>query len=229
MKDKIYVWDPLVRVFHWVLVLAFITSYISGENEWGIHQYSGYLIIGLITFRVLWGFVGSKHARFADFVRPVPETIDYLKGLFSRGGEEKHFVGHNPAGGLMVIALLLSLFFTGFSGLKLYGAEGHGPFAVVHEQGAGQNADVAKTGYAGEYEDDDEHEAYEKHEEHESDDHDEAYEDEEAEEFWEEIHEFFVHFTLILIILHVAGVILSSRKYKENLVKAMITGYKEKL
>ena len=224
MKDKTYVWDPLVRIFHWALLIAFITSYISGENEWGIHQYSGYLIVGLITFRVLWGFFGSKHARFSDFVRPLPETIAYLKGLFSSEESGKHFIGHNPAGGLMIVALLLSLFFTTFSGLKLYGAEGHGPFAVAHEPGV----EMTESGYAKEH--DDKHEAYEKHEsdEHESDDHDEAYEDEEAEEFWEEIHEFFIHFTLILIILHVVGVVLSSRKHKENLVRAMITGYKEK-
>ena len=218
MKDKIYVWDPLVRLFHWLLVALFITSYITGENESSIHIYSGYTILTLLTIRIIWGFVGSKYARFSDFVKSPAETIAYLKDLKSNKPSEKHYVGHNPAGGMMVLALLISISCTGFAGLKLYGAEGHGPFAVGHEVVAGQEREVKEHG-------EDVHEVHEKHEGHE----DEAYEDEEAEEFWEEIHEFFVNFTLFLIILHIAGVVMSARKHNENLVKAMVTGYKEPL
>lgn len=68
---QVKVWDPLVRIFHWSLVLAFATSYLTGDewDDWGdVHEISGYLILGLVVVRIIWGFVGSKYARFSDFI-----------------------------------------------------------------------------------------------------------------------------------------------------------------
>ena len=76
---ELKVWDPLVRIFHWTLVLAFATSYLTGDewDDWGnVHEISGYIILGLIVFRVIWGLVGSKYAGFSDFVYSPKIVID---------------------------------------------------------------------------------------------------------------------------------------------------------
>lgn len=127
-RTGIRVWDPLVRIFHWTLVLAFSTAYLTeGEPEW-LHTLAGYLIAGLIVFRVIWGFIGSEHARFGDFVRSPRAVWAYLKDNLA--GRARRFVGHNPAGGLMVVALLISLTLTALSGMTLLAAaEGEGPLA----------------------------------------------------------------------------------------------------
>lgn len=197
MKDKqVKVWDIIVRLFHWSLVVAFITAYISGEDESAVHIYAGYIVIGLIAFRILWGYIGSTHARFKDFIYGPGEVKDYLHSLLAR--KPKHYLGHNPAGGWMVLMLLVSLLITGYTGLEVYGAEGYGPLASSESVVA-----IA----AGSMDD---------HERHESD----------AEEFWEEVHEVAANFTLFLVLVHVAGVLVSSRLHRENLVKAMINGKK---
>ncbi len=223
MENRVYVWDSLVRVFHWLLATAFVVSYLTGDENETIHVYSGYLILALILIRVVWGVIGSRRARFSDFVRPPSQAFQYLKDLLS--GNARRYVGHNPAGGWMAVMLLVSLLLSGLSGLKLYGVEGHGPLAV-----GGGNADQVISKSDRElsrefYEDDD-------HDDHERDDHDEQYEDEheedEAEEFWEEIHEFFVNTSLFLVVLHLVGVLISSLSHRENLVMAMITGFKDK-
>ncbi|CAM2929428.1 cytochrome b/b6 domain-containing protein [Shewanella amazonensis] len=213
MNGKVYVWDWVVRGFHWLLVAAFLTSYLSGDEWESLHVYSGYLIVTLLLVRILWGFIGSKHARFSDFVRSPAAAIAYLKGLAA--GKITHYRGHNPAGGLMVIALLLSIAMTGFSGLKTYGFEGKGPLAVVSQTQAGSlSASAVETGFDKDGDHDKEH--GDKHQKENPD-----------EEFWEEIHEFFANFTVLLVLLHIAGVIVSSRVHREDLVGAMITGYKE--
>ncbi|QYK04160.1 cytochrome b/b6 domain-containing protein [Shewanella zhangzhouensis] len=212
MNGKVYVWDRVVRGFHWLLVAAFLTSYLSGDEWESLHVYSGYLIVTLLLVRILWGFIGSKHARFSDFVRSPATAIAYLKGL--AGGKATHYRGHNPAGGLMVIALLLSIAMTGFSGLKTYGFEGKGPLAVVSlTQAESLPAAGLEDGYDNESSHEKEH--GNKHEKENPD-----------EEFWEEIHEFFANFTVFLVLLHIAGVIVSSRVHREDLVGAMVTGYK---
>jgi len=211
MSKEIRVWDPLVRIFHWSLVLAFAVAYLSGDEESDIHIYSGYIILGLLVFRLLWGFVGPRFARFSDFVYSPQTIIEYTRGLLS--GSPKHYLGHNPAGGAMVIALLLSLIVATYSGLKVYALEeGAGPLAV-------QTPEISMIRSA--YADDDEHEDDEHGEyaEHEG--------DEEGEEFWEEIHEASANFVLFLVILHIAGVFVAGRLHDENLVKAMITGNKK--
>ncbi|MGV6815749.1 MAG: cytochrome b/b6 domain-containing protein [Thiotrichales bacterium] len=203
-QPAIKVWDIAVRVFHWTLVVAFVTSYLTGGEETPVHFYSGYTIIGLIVFRILWGFVGSRYARFSDFVYSPGAVLEYLKSL--KTASPRHYLGHNPAGGWMILALLASLTLTTFSGLKVYGLEGHGPLA----QSAPDMALIASA-----QADDDEHHAEE------GDNGDEA-----DEELWEEIHEFFANLTLALVILHIVGVIVSSKLHRENLAKAMVTGRK---
>lgn len=217
MNSKVYVWDRLVRIFHWALVLLFLTSYLSGDENETLHAYSGYGILSLLAVRWLWGFVGSEHARFSNFVRTPAAAWAYIKGLFGVGGVK--YQGHNPAGGLMTLVMLITLTCAGLSGLKLYGVEGHGPLAVTSMPlGEGQS-EYQKREYK-------EHESKEHEEDHEDEYENEAHE--EAEEFWEEIHEFFVNSSLFLIFLHILGVGLSSLKQRENLVVSMFTGYKER-
>ena len=120
MTREIKVWDPMVRIFHWSLVAAFFFAYFTEDDFLSPHVWAGYTVGGLVLFRVLWGFIGSKHARFSDFVRPPREAIAYLKDELK--GQARRYIGHNPAGGANVIALLVSLTFTVVTGLIVYGA-----------------------------------------------------------------------------------------------------------
>ena len=202
MNKYIRVWDPLVRLFHWSLVLAFIISYLTGEEESDLHIYSGYAVLGLITFRLFWGVIGSKYARFSNFVTSRKNLMTYLKSLLS--GKAKHYMGHNPAGGWMVMALILSLFITTLSGLKLYAVEeGPGPLALDSVQ-----IQLISTAHAdgNEYAEND---------------------NEGDEDLWEEVHEAASNFSVFLIFIHIAGVFFTSLIHKENLPRAMITGRKK--
>ncbi len=199
---SVTVWDLPTRIFHWSLVFFFSFSYLSGDEFEELHSYSGYIIIGLLLFRVIWGFIGSRHARFSDFIYPRHVIIEYTQSLVK--GNPKHYYGHNPLGGLMVFALLGALALTTLSGLQAYGAEGKGPFASIELQ-------VVATAMA-----DDDH-----------DDDKKGKDEEEGDEFWEAIHEFFSTLTLILVLLHISGVIISSKLHKENLAKAMVSGQKQ--
>lgn len=201
MNSEIRIWDILVRLFHWGLVITFSIAYISGEEESAIHIYSGYSVLGLISFRVIWGLIGTKYARFTNFIYNKSAVIKYLKSLLT--GKPEYYAGHNPAAGWMVIALLLSLFLTTLSGLQLYAVEeGLGPFAnnlpeiqLISTAYADNNEDNGKGGFWG--------------------------------EFWEFIHEAFANFTLLLVLIHISGVLLSSLLHRENMIKAMITGNKK--
>ena len=127
---RIPVWDPFVRVFHWSLVLAGILAWSSAEAQVWLHERAGYLILVLVGLRILWGLVGSRHARFSDFLRGPRHTLAYLNDL--RSGRPQHHLGHNPAGGWMVAALLCAMLATGVSGV-LMGA-GEAEFAEeLHE------------------------------------------------------------------------------------------------
>ena len=101
------VWDPLVRLFHWSLVAGFTTAYVTADEIQRIHELAGYTIAGLLVLRILWGFVGTPHARFSDFVRPPGEVASFL--LDSLRLKARRFIGHNPAGGAMVLALIATL------------------------------------------------------------------------------------------------------------------------
>ncbi len=164
------VWDPLVRVFHWSLAGAFFTAYLLGDDGGALHQALGYTVLGLVAFRLVWGVVGTRHARFAAFVPSPARAVAYFKDML-RGREPRH-LGHNPAGALMVITLLLMLTATGVTGWLQTTDAGWGSGAL------------------------------------------------------EEIHEVLANTTLTLVGLHVLGVIWSSLRHRENLVRAMFTGRK---
>lgn len=116
--NLIPVWDPSVRLFHWGLVVLIGFAYISGESEGDLielHAYAGYGVLGLVLYRLIWGFIGSHYARFAEFVKPPKTALDYLQA--AKAGEHPTIPGHNPLGGYMVIALLGLCALQAFSGL----------------------------------------------------------------------------------------------------------------
>ena len=120
------VWDAPVRVFHWLMVLAFAGAWLTAESEaWRLlHVTLGYTMAGLVLFRIVWGVVGTRHARFADFVRGPAAVLKYLRSLLS-GRYESH-TGHNPAGALAILALLaltLALAVTGWGAFNQTGGE----------------------------------------------------------------------------------------------------------
>lgn len=200
------VWDPLIRIGHWLIVACFAIAYITGgEPEW-LHTLAGYTIAGAVAVRIVWGFAGPQRARFSDFVTGPGAALAYLKDL--NGGHARRYLGHSPPGGLMTVALLILLACTTLSGMATLAAqEGEGPLAGIVAQipdGAGSAAAAQSA----------------------ADEDDEAGEDREGESAWREIHEFFVNLTLLLILLHVGGVALASWKHRENLVRAMVTGRK---
>ncbi len=129
MKAKeIRVWDPVVRGFHWTLVAAYFVAYLSEDDWLQIHVLAGYLIAGLLVLRVVWGLVGSRHARFSDFVFRPAVVLGYLQDLLAQ--RARRYLGHNPAGGAMVVLMLVTLVLTAGSGLALYGLTEHaGPLA----------------------------------------------------------------------------------------------------
>ncbi len=114
MKQVIRIWDLPIRLFHWLLVLCIITSFVTvkiGGNAMELHALSGYCILTLIIFRVCWGLIGSYHARFINFVPSPKRLFQYLTGKISGG------LGHNPLGALSVLALLTSVGVQAVTGL----------------------------------------------------------------------------------------------------------------
>ena len=105
--DTIKVWDIAVRAFHWSLVASFAVAWISADEWKDLHEWAGYAAGALIAFRLLYGFVGTRHARFTSFVRTPRTVLGYLAAMV-RGRERRH-IGHNPAGGAMIVALLVSM------------------------------------------------------------------------------------------------------------------------
>jgi len=103
----VHVWDPLVRVVHWSVAVAFVVAWFSHGGYLRVHRLAGYAITALVAVRIAWGFLGSPHARFADFI-PGPRKLGAYLGLLVRGREPRH-LGHNPAGGVMIVALLVLL------------------------------------------------------------------------------------------------------------------------
>jgi cytochrome b len=129
-SERVRVWDPLVRVFHWALVGAFATAFIVEDDLLAVHVWAGYLVLGLIAVRVVWGLIGTRHARFTDFVRGPAEILAYVRDAVRL--RAARYLGHNPAAGAMVIALLVAVTLTGLSGLAVYGAqELSGPLAPM--------------------------------------------------------------------------------------------------
>lgn len=112
---RIVVWDPLVRLFHWTIVAACLTDLFWLDDGRRIHRWIGYYVAGAVVVRIVWGFVGPRHARFADFVPGPRELLDHLRP-HARGGEPR-YLGHNPLGALMILfclVLLLAICLTGW-------------------------------------------------------------------------------------------------------------------
>jgi cytochrome b len=130
---EVKVWDLPVRLFHWAIVVLFsfqlVTGWMGGSvMSW--HVWSGYSVLVLVVFRILWGFAGSTHARFASFIAGPAATLHFAKRLFSR--EAVPQVGHNPLGGWMVIALVVSLALQAGTGLFANdGLATEGPLAAL--------------------------------------------------------------------------------------------------
>ncbi|MGB8812039.1 MAG: cytochrome b/b6 domain-containing protein [Paracoccaceae bacterium] len=169
-SNRVQVWDIGVRLFHWSLVTMFASTYLLTEQR-SLHRNLGYVVIALISFRLIWGLIGGKHARFADFIPSPRRLLGYLRDMVR--GNEVRYLGHNPAGAAMIVALLTTLGGICASGYMM-GMDAY--FGV---------------------------------------------------EWVEDAHKALVKLALVLIVLHVGGVIFSSLRHRENLVKAMITGEKD--
>lgn len=169
--SSIRVWDAPTRVFHWLLVFCFAGAYLTAESErWSlVHVTLGYTLGGLIAFRLLWGMVGTRYARFSSFVQGPAAVLKYAKSMVA--GAPKHFVGHNPAGAVAIVLLLVA------------------GIAIV------------ATGYA-------------------------TY-NEIGGDWLSELHEASANAMLILVGVHIAGVVVASWLHKENLARAMVTGFKQ--
>ena len=117
MIQRTLIWDAPTRVFHWLQVISFFGAYLTSESERNrdIHVTLGYILLGLIVFRLLWGFIGSRYAQFSSFLFKPSEIIAYLLSLFK--GKPKHYLGHNPAGSVSVWLLLSLGFFICVAGV----------------------------------------------------------------------------------------------------------------
>lgn len=201
------VWDPLVRFGHWALVASFAVAYFSAEEEAGgpdpLHVWGGYVVGAIVVLRLLWGFVGPLHARFSDFVCGPVTALGYLKDLLLGGA--RRYLGHSPAGGAMVLALLVCLAATVATGVMAYGEQGKGPLgggalatgAYANDSEAGSATRVERQG-------------------------------EGIESAMGELHGVLANITLALVALHILGVAVASFAHRENLVLAMISGRKRR-
>lgn len=166
---RIRVWDLGVRLFHWSLVAMVALTYFNIDPR-SLHRTLGYVVIGLIAFRLIWGLIGTQHARFVNFIPGPRRLLRYLYDMLR--GREDRYLGHNPAGSVMIILLLSTL------------------------------TAIATTGYMMGMD---------------------AYF---GQSWVESTHKLLVNLLLGFVLCHVLGVIYSSRKHGENLVKSMITGEK---
>ncbi|MGZ8144251.1 MAG: cytochrome b/b6 domain-containing protein [Methylosarcina sp.] len=129
-KNSVNVWDLPLRIFHWLLVAGFFTAYFTEDDLLTVHVWAGYLIIALLIFRLVWGFIGNRYARFSNFLCSPRQSIAYVKDLISL--KAKRYIGHNPAGAAMILLLLISLVLASASGLAVYGADqAAGPLAFI--------------------------------------------------------------------------------------------------
>jgi cytochrome b len=133
---KVLVWDAPVRVFHWLMVLSFAGAWATAESErWRqVHVTLGYTMAGLVVFRVLWGLVGTRHARFSSFVRGPAAAARYLRTALT--GRPEHHAGHNPAGALAIVALLALAVAVSATGWAHYNELGGHWLEEVHEAAA---------------------------------------------------------------------------------------------
>lgn len=211
----VVVWDPLVRIAHWVLAVAFFTAYLTEDDALQVHVWAGYTVGGVVIVRLFWGLAGPRHARFSDFLYGPAKVLGDVRDLLRF--RSRRYLGHSPAGGAMVIVLLLALALTVATGLLGYGEARHaGPLAFLYPAPAAQEGGAGMKLFpsldddeGGESEDDDES-GLARHE----------------ESAMLELHETFANLTLLLVILHIGGVALASFAHRENLARAMVTGRK---
>jgi len=181
--SQVYVWDPFVRAFHWTVVVGFTIAYLTEDDLLTVHVWAGYVVGVLVAARIIWGLIGSPHARFSDFIYAPATAVAYIRDLLRFRGAR--YLGHSPGGGYMVILLLIFLAATVITGLVVYGGDQQaGPLAGMFSKGFGES--------------------------------------------FEEVHEVIANITLALIFFHVSAVVLASFVHHENLVRAMVTGYKRK-
>lgn len=200
---EVKIWDPIVRIGHWATVVGFAINYVTDEPRL-LHVWVGYTIAAVVALRILWGFVGSRPARFREFVVRPSAVLAYLRDLLRL--RSPRYLGHSPAGGAMVVALLVMLAATAFAGLLTDGARNHaGPLAgwFVTPETAGLPVTIPN--------------------------------DPTAQAAWratwqpyKEIHSLLANLTLGLIGFHIAGVLFASYAHRENLVRAMLTGRKRR-
>ena len=131
--QKILVWDWPVRLGHWLMVAGFIVAWLTGDSETFrlVHVVAGATVFAVAIFRLPWGFIGSRYARFVDFVRGPGAVKDYVVSLLKL--EPAHHVGHNPAGGWAIVLLLGLAILTGFSGWANYNDLGGDFLEALHE------------------------------------------------------------------------------------------------
>lgn len=196
-QTKVRVWDPLVRVFHWSLVAAFAVAWLSAEELDTVHEVAGYVVAGLVAFRLVWGLVGSRYARIAQFLKGPSATVAYLGDMMR--GKERRYLGHNPAGAAMIVALLVSLSGTAFTGWLM---EDPSRVAMLPDM-----PQIVAPAYA-------------------DDDGDEYSARGETDGALKEVHETLANLLLLLVALHAAGVVLASFRHHENLTRAMVSGDK---
>jgi cytochrome b len=183
--NKIYVWDLPTRLFHWSLVALVAFQWLSGEFKdelLELHILGGYAILVLAAFRLLWGFVGGQHARFGNFLRGVGPTLEYARAL--RANAAPHYLGHNPLGGWMIVALLAMLALQGLTGL----------FASDEVMGGGPLRNVVS---------------------------------DQLGEILTELHEGSFNVLMTLVVAHVASIVAHRLFKGEDLVRPMLTGYKD--
>lgn len=202
-ESWIKVWDPVVRYGHWALVAIFAVAYLSGEGDEGgadlLHAWSGYAIAAIIGFRLVWGLIGTRHARFSDFAYGPSSVRGYLTDMLR--GRARRYLGHSPAAAAMIFTLLICLSATVTTGLVAYGDSGKGPLAdsggaFVASARADEHGRHQGGGKGG------------------------------GESAIGELHGALANITVGLVMLHIIGVGLSSVLHRENLVRAMITGRK---
>lgn len=121
MNRQILVWDLPVRIFHWALVTSFFLAYVSEDDWLSVHVWAGYTVGGLVFFRLVWGVIGSRYARFADFLCKPSSAWRYLIDILTL--KARRYLGHNPAGAWMIVMLLVVLLMTVLSGLIVYAAD----------------------------------------------------------------------------------------------------------